>query len=159
MATLAVIWRTAGLQLATSADSVLEVLPPLSWRAVAAVPAWVRGLFLCRGRLAPLVDGARLLGAEPAPDRMANRVLVLRALAPRSAHDWPVGLWVESVLGLERIDFGAAGSHPGFATDRGRFLGPIAETPWGQVQLVQPADLFTPEQAELLSRRITEAAA
>jgi chemotaxis-related protein WspB len=166
MSTLAVIWRTAGLLLATSADSILEVLPPLYCSPTAAVPDWVRGLFTYRGRLIPLVDSARLLGASTAPDRMVNRVLVVRVSSHHgdSTIDWPVGLWVENVLELERIDFTGASTgagdvanrHPGFATDAGRFLGPVAQTEWGQVQLVNPAEIFSDEQVRVLTERLTE---
>ncbi len=159
MRALAVIWRAAGLLMATGAESVVEVLPPMAWRRAPAVPGWVRGLFACRGRLIPLVDAAVLLGAEPAPDRMVNRVLVLRVSAGEAPVGWHVGLWVESILELEHVDFEAAGVHPGFATDAARFLGPIAQTRFGQVQLVEPAELFTPEQAGLLTERLAEAVA
>ena len=81
MAPLAVIWRAAGLCFATSTDAVVEVLPPLAWRPVPAVPAWVRGLFSHRGRLTPLVDTAGLLGLQVPPDRMSNRVIVARCAA------------------------------------------------------------------------------
>lgn len=159
MPTLAVIWRVAGLLLATSADSVIEVLPPLSSQRIAAVPEWVRGMFTYRARLIPLVDAAGVLGEAASPDRMTNRVLVLRVGEAGSPVEWPVGLWVESVLDLERVEFGAADGHPGFEIERGRFLGPIASTRWGQVQLVKPGELFTPQQASLLSQRLAEAAA
>lgn len=158
MEALAVIWRAAGLLMALPAESVLEVLPPVSSRAVPAVPAWVRGLFSYRGTLIPLIDAARLLGSEPRPDRMVNRVLVVR-IAAAGVPPWPVGLWVESVLDLERVDFSAAGGHPGFATEGGRFLGPVVETRFGQVQLLKAAELFRPDEAEILTRRIGEAAA
>ena len=159
MRSLAVIWRTAGLLFATGADSVVEVLPPLACRPAPAVPDWVRGLFCYRERLIPLVDVSRLLALSSAPDRMTNRVLVVRrAIGPASV-DWPVGLWVESVMDLERLDFEATGNHPGFATEPGRFLGPVAQTRWGQVQLVNPGELFTPDQAAVLSERLKEAAA
>jgi chemotaxis signal transduction protein len=68
MSTLAVIWRTAGLLLATSADSILEVLPPLYCSPTAAVPDWVRGLFTYRGRLIPLVDSALRAQARMGPN-------------------------------------------------------------------------------------------
>ena len=169
MRTLAVIWRTAGHLLATSAECVLEVLPPVACTPAAGTPPWIRGLFVHRGRLIPLVDVARLLQAEASPDRMMNRVLVVRVDAERAAGHWPVGLWVDSVLELDRIDFdppptegtsnAGAVTHPGFATDVGRFLGPIAQTTWGQVQLVKPEEIFTPEQTDLLTQRMAEVSA
>lgn len=157
MPALSIIWRTVGLLLATSVDSVLEVLPPVSCRPMPAVPDWVRGLFVYRSNLIPLVDAARLLDTPHADDRMSNRVLVIRVCGDHAVHDWPVGLWVEHVLGLDRIDFDTAGTHPGLSTEKGRFLGPVAQTPWGQVQLIRPDEMFTSEQAAVLTQRLAEA--
>lgn len=159
MRSLAVIWRAAGLLFATHVDAVVEALPPLAWRATPGVPDWVRGVFSYRGQLIPLVDVSLLLGATPSPDRMVNRVLIVRCARADKTGEWPVGLWVDCVLELERIDFDASGSHPGFDTGAGRFLGPIAQTAMGQVQLVKPAEIFTPEQAAILTERLREAAA
>ena len=159
MATLAVIWRSAGLVLAIDAASVVEVVPPLAWRATPGVPGFVRGLVTYRGRLIPLVDGARLLDAAPAPDRMMNRVLIVRVPARGATPEWLVGLWVECVLDVERIDFQAPDHHPGFAADACRFLGPVTRRDGGLVQLVEPGELFTPEQVALLTQRLAEEAA
>ena len=159
MPTLAVIWRAAGLLFATGVESIVEVLPPLKSRPAPGAPPWVRGLFCHRDQLIPLVDVTRLLGGTPSGDRMVNRVLVVRRSLGSESNDWPVGLWVEGVLELERIDFESAGNHPGFETDAGRFLGPVAQTRWGQVQRVDAQDIFTPEEAAVLSERLAESAA
>lgn len=156
---LAVIWRSAGLLMAIDARATVEVLPPVSCRPAPGAPRWVRGLFSYRGTLIPLVDTTRLLGATPGPDRMANRVIVVRVAPGTVPIEWPVGLWVESVPEIDRIDFEAAGGHPGLATDTGRFLGPVAQTRWGPVQLLKPEEIFTPEQARVMAERLTEAAA
>ena len=165
MPTLAVIWHGAGLLLATDTDTVIEVLPPVGCRPVPWVPPWVRGVFVYRGDLIPLIDAERLLrglqdgSVAPEEDRMLNRVLVVRVASHAGAPIRAVGLWVRSVLELERIDFSGPRTHPGFSTESARFLGPIAQTRWGLVQLVSPADLLTAEHAETLSRHISEAAA
>lgn len=159
MRTLAVIWRSAGLLMASDARSIVEVLPPVSWRAAPGTPEWVRGLVGYRGGLIPLVDSGTLLGTARAVDRMSNRVIVLRIGGATGAAVWPVGLWVESVLEIEPLEFGDASGHPGFATEGGRFLGPVAQTRWGQVQLVKPEEIFTPEQARIMTQRLEEAAA
>ncbi|GMV27334.1 MAG: hypothetical protein AMXMBFR58_33650 [Phycisphaerae bacterium] len=156
---LSVIWQSAELCFATDARLVVEVLPPLAFRPVPAAPGWVRGLFSHRGRLIPLVDAARLLDQPVVPDRMANRVLVVRCSPGPDHVPWTAGLWVHSILEIDRIDFDQPGSHPGLATGAGRFLGAIAQTRWGQVQLVEPRELFTPEQAAVLADRLKEAAA
>ena len=148
MSTLAVIWRSADLLLAINAQSVVEVLPPVSCRPALGTPSWVRGLFSYRGTLIPLVDAASLLGTERRPDRMSNRVIVVGGGTHSEAS--LIGLWVESVLEIDHIDFAAAGMHAGFSTQAGRFLGPVMPTRWGQVQVVNPQELFTAEQAIVL---------
>jgi chemotaxis-related protein WspB len=165
MPKLAVIWRSAALLLATGAESVIEVLPPVAWRQVPGVPEWVRGVFDYRGDLIPLIDSEKLLlgprnGAAESlatADQMVNRVLVVRVASTGNGPTWPVGLWVGSILELDHIDFEAPHTHPGFDTQAARFLGPIASTRWGLVQLVNPAELFTPEQITMMSSRMAEA--
>ncbi|MBX3381425.1 MAG: chemotaxis protein CheW [Phycisphaeraceae bacterium] len=160
MSSLAIIWRAGGLLFSTAVGAVVEVLPPVSVNVAPAVPDWVRGLFVYRGALIPLVDVARLLGRESGADKMSNRVLVVRSTLEGAARETGlVGIWVESVLELDRPEFGAAGAHPGFSNEASRFLGPVAQTRFGTVQDVRPADLFTPEQAELLWARVKAGAA
>lgn len=151
---LAVIWRAGGLLFSTKVGEVIEVLAPVSANPVSAVPEWVRGLFVYRGALIPLVDVAKLLGRASGEDRMLNRVLVVRAEIGEGDGGGMVGLWVEHVLELERPEFGAAGAHPGFSGEASRFLGPVAQTRLGAVQQVMPRELFTREQAELLWSRV-----
>jgi chemotaxis-related protein WspB len=140
--------------MAIDARSIVEVLPPVSCLPALGAPGWVRGLFCYRGALTPLVDAATLLGAAREPDRMSNRILVIRGGAEGSL----VGLWVESVLEIDSIDFEAADGHPGFATPTGRFLGSVVQTRWGQVQQIKPQEMFTAEQAIVLQERNIEVA-
>lgn len=158
MRSLALIWRSHDRLMAIASRSILEVLPPVSCRPALGAPGWVRGLFEYRGALIPLVDAGSLLGTGRGPDRMANRVVVIRAGIDGSPAGSLVGLWVESVLDVDYIDFEAAGGHPGFAAPGGRILGPVTQTRWGQVQQVFPEDMFSAEQAIVLSDRTAEAA-
>lgn len=159
MGGLSVLWRAGGLVFATPVERIAEVLPPLACRAAPATPPWVRGLFSHRGTLIPLVDAARLIGVAPGPDVMANRVLVVRCSPGPDFMPWTTGLWVDAVLDIARIEFDAPSGHPGFAVETGRFLGPVAQTPFGPVQRIEPESLFTREQAAVLADRLKEAAA
>lgn len=153
MSSLAVIWSAGGLYFATAVADVVEVLQPVRATACSGTPAWVRGVFLYRGTLIPLVDVAALLGRPAREDRMLNRVMVVRT-GGDAGEPARTGLWVESVLELERPAFEAPGAHPGFAMVAAKFLGRVAQTRFGPVQEVKPGDLFTPEQAELLWSRM-----
>lgn len=153
MRELGVIWRSAGMLMSINSRLIVEVLPPVSCRPALGAPDWVRGLFSYRGALTPLVDAATLLGTAREPDRMSNRVLVLRGGAQGSPSGLLVGLWVESVLEVDYIDFQAAGGYPGFATPASAFLGQVTQTRWGQVQELNPQTMFTVEQVRMLSDR------
>lgn len=161
MPTLAVIWRAAGLLLATDVDSIIEILPPLACRPAPHAPAWIRGVFIYRGELIPLIDAERLLaGNAPArPGQMSNRVIAIRLSAPGQTPERRAGLWVESILELDRIEFASQEASPGFAAGAARFLGPIATTRHGLVQLVRSGELFTPDQLAVLTRETSGAGA
>lgn len=159
MGKLGLIWRVGGYLMAINTESVIEVLPPVSCRPMSGTPDWIRGLFVYRGTLIPLVEMSRLLGQQVSPDRLSNRVLVVKMQSPGIAIEWPLGIWVESVMEVERLDSDSKGGHPGLATDQSRFLGPVIPTRWGQVQFVNPSEFFTPEQARIMTQRLSEEAA
>ena len=62
---------------------VVETMRPLPLQSVAGVPRFVRGLSLIRGELIPVVDLARLLGAEGGAE--GGRLVVVRAAERRLA--------------------------------------------------------------------------
>ena len=156
MERLGLIWRAGGLLFSTDVVLLHEVLAPVACTPAPSVPEWVRGLFVYRGQLIPLVDVAALLGrATTGGDLMSNRVLVVRSNPlDGSQNESTIGLWVEGVVELARIDFDAPGGHPGFAGEVSRLLGPLAQTEFGLVQQVRPAELFTPEQAKIIWARL-----
>jgi len=73
---------------------VIEIMRPLPLEPIAGAPAFVAGLAIIRGEPVPVVDAARLLGADPGRPR---RFIMLRT-APR-----PVALAVDAVLGVHRL--------------------------------------------------------
>jgi twitching motility protein PilI len=71
-------------------------VPPVT--RVPGLPAWVTGVANWRGRILPVLDGRRLLGAETGESRPSERVLVL-------AHGGiSAGLLVDEVLTTTSID-------------------------------------------------------
>lgn len=66
---------------------VVETMRPLPLQSVAGVPRFVLGLSLIRGELIPVVDLARILGAEGGEERGAEggRLVVVRTAERRLA--------------------------------------------------------------------------
>jgi len=79
---------------------VVEVVPLPTARPLPDAPAAVRGLFVHRGRLTPLIDLARLLGTAPLRDRLSTRVIVVEPAGGRVERPLRVGVAAEGVLGL-----------------------------------------------------------
>jgi chemotaxis-related protein WspB len=85
---------------AIASRSVIEVVPLLAFRPLAAAPAGVRGVFVHRGRLAPLVDLACLLGHEPLRDRLSTRVIIVAPPPGPAGRLARLGVAAENVLSL-----------------------------------------------------------
>jgi chemotaxis-related protein WspB len=80
--------------------SVVEVVPLLAFRPLPAAPVAVRGVFMHRGRLAPLVDLGCLLGHEPVRDRLSTRLIIVEPTRGAAALPARLGVAAENVLSL-----------------------------------------------------------
>lgn len=79
---------------------VVEVVPFPSARPLPDAPVAVRGLFVHRGRLTPLIDLSRLLGGGPLRDRLSTRVIVVEPSDAGADRPVRLGVAAESVLSL-----------------------------------------------------------
>jgi chemotaxis-related protein WspB len=138
-----VIWTSKGHRYATPSAAVVEVIPMVQSRPMPGSEPWLTGLFDYRGELLPLLDSSRLLGHDASNVRMSSRILVIRVGDETDESSERVGLIVEHVLGAERLDFEDATAHPPAPAAGIEFLGPVALTPSGTVQLTVPARLPT----------------
>jgi chemotaxis-related protein WspB len=136
-----VIWTSAGHKYATPSHAVIEVIPVVEFRAAPQSDPWIKGLFNYRGTLLPLLDASQLLGHEAGETRMFGRILVIQTgqSGKDDAGQRPVGLLVQRVLGSEDLDFQDDSGHPGLPASGVPFLGPVALTPHGTIQLTEPA--------------------
>jgi purine-binding chemotaxis protein CheW len=75
-------------------EHVVETMRPLPTATVAGSPHFVRGLAVIRGDPVPVIDAARLLGAQ---DAQAERFVTITAGGRR------VALAVDSVLGVRAV--------------------------------------------------------
>jgi chemotaxis-related protein WspB len=79
---------------------VVEVVPLLAARPLPDAPAAVRGLFVHRGRLTPLVDLACVLGGPPLRDLLSTRVIVVDVSTAGTDRPARLGVAAETVLSL-----------------------------------------------------------
>ena len=101
----------AGQPYAIESRRVIEVLPLVSARPLPRAPDYLLGIFTYRGRLMPLVDLARRLGAPPPAAKLSTRVIV-GEVEPEAAGAMPggrpapirLGLVAENVVAVRSAD-------------------------------------------------------
>jgi len=91
-------------------EYVLETMRPLPVEPLSGAPQFVQGLAIIRGAPVPVVDAARLLGAEAT---RPSRFVTLKADERR------VALAVDSVLGVRSIPDGSLQALPPLLRDAG----------------------------------------
>lgn len=148
----AILCSIADERYAVPAHHLVEVVPAVAPRPLAHAMPWVLGLMNYRGDLLPLIDAAALLGRPPRPRSMLNRVLVLR-LKAEDENRQAVGLLVGQILGVDEVDFDDPSAYPGLRIPEAEYLGPVACTEAGTVQLLDPTKLLTAEQRAVLFDR------
>ncbi len=99
---------------------------------------WLVGWFDYRGTLLPLFDSSRLLGQDASEIRMSSRILVMQVDEIEAQPPYRLGLVVEHVLGVETLEFDERAAHPKPASPALAFLGAVALTNGGTVQLTIP---------------------
>ena len=111
-----------------------EILPVVAITRIPQVQPWMRGVANLRGKLLPVVDGARFLGSAPGPARL-QRILVV------GTGDFSAGLIVDRVDGLRRL------THDAFVAPELLADGPLRRYAAGGLQDAEggPVPLFAPE--------------
>jgi chemotaxis-related protein WspB len=64
-------------------------------------PPWIAGVFVYRGRVVPVVDLHRLIGAGDCPPHLSSRIILLPY--PRNAPDSLVGLLATQVAEIREV--------------------------------------------------------
>ena len=76
---LVVTFRVAASAYAIRCRNIVEVIPLVALREIAHAKPWLKGLFVYRGELTPVVDLCRLIGGYPCPERLSSRIVLVRA--------------------------------------------------------------------------------
>ena len=126
--------------------AIARVLPVAALKAIALAPPYVAGLLDLHGEPVPVIDLSRLAGVIPEQIWYDTRI-VLADYPLGSGLSATVGLLAEHVLGIETID-------PAELRDGGvagaPFLGQVASSAHGLLQLVDVEHLLGPEVRALL---------
>ena len=138
------VCRIATRLCALPVGAVIETMRQLPLEPIAGAPAFVVGLAIIRGEPVPVVDAARLLGAEPG---RANRFVTLRT-APR-----PIALAVDDVLGVHRLAADSLVALPALAGAlAGDVVAAIGALDARLLMVLETARLVPPEVFELVER-------
>lgn len=137
---LLLTFQAAGALYGVNAAGVVAVIPRVGLRRPPHAPDFFAGVFEYRGEVVSVVDLGVLFGSSPAPERLSTRIILVDR-ADRSANAprrWSLlGLIVEDAGDFVTIAPGSL-APVAAASPRAPYLGGIAETDRGMVQLVLP---------------------
>jgi chemotaxis-related protein WspB len=108
---LAVTFRVAAAAYAIDCGHIEAVIPEVQLRPVAHGAAWLKGVFVYRGELTPVIDLCQLIGGYACPPRLSSRVLLVRSTAP-AAGARMTGLLAEHMTEARQLSAGIAKARP-----------------------------------------------
>ena len=121
--------------------AIARVLPVVEVKQVPLAPPYVAGLMDLHGAPVPVIDLSRLAGFTPDAVWFDTRIV----LVDYGPHQ--LGLLAEHVIGIEAIDDATLADS---GVDGAPFLGQVASSAAGMLQLVQVDDLLAPDVRALL---------
>ncbi len=125
---------------------IARVLPVATLKQVPLAPSYVAGIMDLHGQPVPVIDLSHLAGVPPEQIWFDTRIILVDypLINGITAH---LGLLAEHVTGIATLD--AASLHDAGVTSAA-FLGQVASTDGGMLQLVQVEHLLTPDVRALL---------
>lgn len=128
--------------------AVLRVVPAAALKVVPLAPTYVAGLLDLHGAAVPVIDLSQLAGIARAPVCFDSRIILID-YGSDGAPQRTLGLLAEHVTGIESID-AARLTGGGIDIAAAPFLGQVAATAGGLLQLVEPDQLLTNDVRALL---------
>jgi len=126
--------------------SIVRVLPLLQLKQLPLTPHYVAGLMDLHGVHVPVIDLSRLAGLAPAAAQFDTRIVVVDYQADDGSSR-ALGLMASRVRGIEELDqarLADSGVHSA------PFLGQVASSAEGTLQLVELQQLLPPDVRALL---------
>jgi chemotaxis-related protein WspB len=138
---LALTFQIGEEKLALDIRRVREVVPRVRLRRVSGAPDWHAGVFVYRGEVVPVVDLHRLAGAEPCPEHLSSRIILI---SPSQAQRF-VGLLASQVADTRELALQNCPASSMAQADKVD-LGALVADGQGVIRLFDP-DRFLPEAA------------
>jgi chemotaxis-related protein WspB len=130
-----------GLRLA----ALSRVLPAAQLKHLPLAPAWIAGVLDFHGQPVPVIDLARLSGLGATKPCFDSRIILLDYAVGDGVR--LLGLMAEHVTGIETVPDDAFAD---CGVNSAPFLGRVAGTAAGMLQLIEPAGLLTDKVRALL---------
>lgn len=130
-------------------SQVVRALPVAQLTALPHAPHYIPGLLDLHSEPVPVIDLSRLAGMTPAAVRYDTRILLVDYRTPDGAAH-TLGLKCERVSGIAAIEDGC--TRPS-GVDAAPFLGKVASTTHGMLQLVDVDALLPAEVRALLFQK------
>lgn len=125
---------------------IARVLPVVALKHLPLTPDYVAGLMDLHGEPVPVIDLSRLAGVTSEQIWFDTRIILVDYPLPGGASA-SLGLLAEHVTGIEALDPAALRES---GVDSAPFLGQVAGSADGMLQLVRLDQLLTPEVRALL---------
>jgi chemotaxis-related protein WspB len=90
-------------RLALDIRRVCEVVPRVQLERPASAPEWLAGMFVYRGKVVPVIDLHRLLGAGDCPQHLSSRIILV-PVSQDDGRDSMLGLLAAQVADMREID-------------------------------------------------------
>lgn len=125
--------------------AIARVLPAAGLKLLPLAPAFVAGLLDLHGEPVPVIDLSQLAGAPARQLWFDTRIILLDY--PVDGSSRALGLLAEHVAGIETIDMATLADS---GVSGAPFLGRVASSAAGMLQLVEPEGLLTDAVRALL---------
>lgn len=125
--------------------AIARVLPAAGLKLLPLAPAFVAGLLDLHGEPVPVIDLSQLAGAPAQQLWFDTRIILLDY--PVDGSSRALGLLAEHVAGIEMIDMATLADS---GVSGAPFLGRVASSAAGMLQLVEPEGLLTDAVRALL---------
>lgn len=137
---LVLTFRVGSEPLAMDVRLVREVVPRVRLQPVSGGPAWLAGVFVCRGEVVPVVDLHQLAGGSICPPHLSSRII----LVPRGGR--LIGLLATQVADVRELPADAT-PLPSLAIASAADFGPLVAAGSEILRLLDP-DRLLPADAD-----------